>query len=143
MDPSNSNTGYLLGRLMALLEKLQRDGLGDVNATIVDRYFKRAATTPQSVFSHLLKGANSHQKKLKKAKPRAAGFYRREIDALLDKLSPDSGLPMRLSLEDQALFLLGYHHQRHALWTKRDAGIESEADPDGEAEIDLEPAETE
>lgn len=143
MDPCNTNTGYLLGRLMALLEKLQRDALGDVNATIVDRYFKRAATTPQSVFSHLLKGANSHQKKLKQVNARAAGFYRREIDALLDKLSPESGLPMRLSLEDQALFLLGYHHQRHALWTKRDAGIETEADPGDEAEIDLEPAETE
>lgn len=121
MDPTNENAGYLLGRLMALLEKLQSEALGDVNATIVDRYFKRASTTPQNVFNHLLKGANSHLKKLRHANRGRAIFFQKQIDGLLEGLPAVPGLPQRLDLESQGQFLLGYHHQRHWLWMTKEA----------------------
>ena len=142
MDPNNTNTGYLLGRLMALLEKLQTEALGEVNATIVDRYFKRASATPQTVFTHLLKGANSHLKKLRQANRGRAVFFQKQVDNLVDKLPAIPGLPQRLNLEDQGQFLLGYHHQRHWLWMSKETREQWETDQAGEL-ASLETTETE
>lgn len=116
MDANNKHTAYRLGRLLAVLERLQEQALGDVNATVVDRYFKRAASTPKHVFIHLLKLRNSHERKLKRDKFRSYVFYKNRIDELLEPLPPEENFPAALDMESQALFLLGYHHERHWLW---------------------------
>ena len=52
LNEKNTNTAYRLGRLFSLLEKAQKDALGnEINATIRDRYFGAASATPGSVFS--------------------------------------------------------------------------------------------
>jgi CRISPR-associated protein Csd1 len=119
MNPENKNPAYLLGQLLALLERTQHDALGDVNATIVDRYFKRACTTPLYVFRHLLQTNQSHLKKLKRDNTGLFVVRKREIDSLINELG--DAWPRNLNLEEQGLFLLGYHQRRHALWQKRDA----------------------
>jgi CRISPR-associated protein Csd1 len=57
LDPSNQSPGYLLGQLMAVLERAQQLAM-DANATVVDRYFSGASAAPRSAFVRLLK--NSH-----------------------------------------------------------------------------------
>lgn len=117
MNTERKEPAFILGRLLALLERAQTEALGDINTTLVDRYFKRAMTTPSLVFRHLLATNQSHLKKLKRD---STGLYvvrKREIDALMDSL--EDGIPRSLSVEAQGLFLLGYHQQRHALWQKR------------------------
>lgn len=131
MDPQNNEPGYLLGRLMAVLERLQQVALGvDVNATVVDRFFGAASATPQAVFPRLLKNARHHARKATDD-PRAGGagmWLDRQIDDILSRLGvqknrtgvPFTGFPTHLALEQQGLFVLGYHHQRHWLWMKKE-----------------------
>src|SRR5690606_11093694 len=63
MDPHNSNPGYILGCLMAVLERLQQEALGDVNASVIDKYFAGASAAPRVTFDRLVKNARHHAKK--------------------------------------------------------------------------------
>lgn len=130
MDPTNTNPGYLCGRLMAVIERLQQVAVGDVNASVVDRYFGAASATPRAVFVRLLRGAQNHARKAQDD-PKAKGtarWLKRQIDEISDRFDPKhNGFPAFLHLEDQGMFVLGYHQQRHALWQKRDSSDEVEA----------------
>ncbi|MEX2583658.1 MAG: type I-C CRISPR-associated protein Cas8c/Csd1 [Gemmatimonadota bacterium] len=130
MDPSNTQPGYLLGRLIAVLERLQQIALGDVNATVIDRFFGAASASPQSVFPRLLKNARHHARKAQdndRQKGNAI-WLDRQIDEVLAPLGveqhrqglPFTGFPRHLNLEQQGLFVLGYHQQRHWLYMKRE-----------------------
>ncbi len=131
MDPTNTEPGYLLGRLMAVLERLQQLALGtDVNATVVDRFFGAASATPQAVFPRLLKNARHHARKAADDS-RSTGLARwleHEIDEIIAPLGveqhrqglPYTGFPPHLPLDQQGLFVLGYHQQRHWLRMSRD-----------------------
>jgi CRISPR-associated protein Csd1 len=109
LDPSNHQTAYLLGRLFAVLERLQGAALGDVNATIRDRFFASASSTPALVFPRLLKMSIHHASKS------GAGWLEREKAQVIDALAA-APLPSSLNLEDQGLFAVGYYHQRQELW---------------------------
>jgi len=105
--------GYCLGRLFAVLEKLQQDAQKSVNASIRDRYYSSASTTPKAVFGTLLRMSTHHLKKLESPSFRVAAEKRiGEIMALL------TDFPSHLNLEHQSLFALGYYHQKQALFTK-------------------------
>ncbi len=123
MDPENTNPGYLLGRLMALLERLQQLALGDINASVVDRYFSAASATPRLVFTRLLKNARHHAKKaMDEPRSRATAIWlERQLDTISSRFPVSAGgFPAHLSLEEQGLFILGFHQQRHQLFTKAD-----------------------
>jgi CRISPR-associated protein Csd1 len=120
MDPSNSNPGYLLGRLMAIVERMQQAALGgDLNASVVDRYFSGASATPAVVFPRLLKGMRNHARKAKDDEKTAgtAAWLESEADRVAACLQ---GFPAHLNLEQQGLFVLGYHHERHWLWLPKE-----------------------
>ncbi len=130
LDPDNGRPGYLCGRLMAITERLQQAALGDVNASVVDRYFSAASATPQAVFPRLLKNARHHARKAADGDRSGLAFHlEREIDRVVDKLNAKDAFPPFLSLEEQGFFVLGYHHQRHALFQPKtkDAATASEA----------------
>ena len=113
LDPDNNNQGYLLGRLFAVLEKIQIDALGDINAGIRERFYGAASSSPVVVFSRLLNLKNHHLAKLESQAIRVAHEKRlTEIFAGLVEF------PAHLSLEDQARFAIGYYHQRQAFYTK-------------------------
>lgn len=104
---------YLLGRLFALLEKAQEDALPNLNATIRDRYFGAASATPLSVFPVLLRLAPHH---LAKAE------YGRATDRRIEEVMGGiQGFPAHLNLEEQGRFVLGYYHQRQAVYQKKAA----------------------
>lgn len=118
LDPTNQSLGYLLGQLMAVLEHAQQLAT-DANATIVDRYFASASATPRSVFIRLLKNVQHHLRKAEDVpRNRAKAFLlKRLIDSIVDRFHPnDNGFPTWLSLEQQGLFVLGYHQMRRWLW---------------------------
>ena len=106
---------YHLGRLFAALETAQRLALGNVNATIRDRYFGAASATPAGVFPLLLRGAQNHIGKLRKE--RKDGWIEREIGGIVELLPP--ALPRSLKLEAQGRFAIGYYHQRQAQFAGR------------------------
>lgn len=123
MDPSSTNTGYRLGRLFAVLERLQGAAIGNPNATIVDRYFGAASTTPVLVFPRLMSLAQHHASKADNG-----GYFQRLIEEIVEPLEPASAFPSTLDLPTQGMFALGYYHQRAALWRKKDAGTNEKRD---------------
>jgi len=110
LDLSNKAPAYLLGRLFAVLEKVQEDANPGINATIRDRYFSAASATPRAVFPQLLRLAQHHIAKAQ---------YGQVSDRLIESILADlSDFPTHLDLGEQGLFMLGYYHQRQAFYEK-------------------------
>jgi CRISPR-associated protein Csd1 len=122
---------YLCGRLLCVLEAAQRAALGKVNATLVDRFYGTASSAPASVFGTLLKEAQAHLSKLRKNR---SGTYAALTQRLEEIMAPlEGGFPRTLTLKEQALFALGYYHQRAADRAQAKARAElKELDPDSE-----------
>ncbi|NLX57646.1 MAG: type I-C CRISPR-associated protein Cas8c/Csd1 [Phycisphaerae bacterium] len=127
MDPTNRNPGYLLGRLLAVIERMQQEALGDVNATVIDRYFSGASATPAVVFPRLMKNLRHHARKARDSEKsrRTVGWLEGVVD---DVVADMKDFPLALPLDQQGLFILGYHHERHWLWMKKDDREKLEAD---------------
>jgi CRISPR-associated protein Csd1 len=123
LDETNSSVPYLLGRLFAAMEKLQGDALGDVNASLRDRYFGSASATPALVFPRLLRVSAHHASK---AEGDRRGWAERVKAQIVERM-PAEPFPRTLDLEAQGLFAVGYYHQRQAFFTPR------KSDPDEQA----------
>jgi CRISPR-associated protein Csd1 len=112
LDTQETNAGYRLGRLFAVLESIQRTALGPVNASIRDRYYGAASATPGAVFPVLLRTAGHHLANVRKGdKTKLAGWFEREIGEIMDGIG--TSLPRNLAIADQGRFAIGYYHQRY------------------------------
>jgi CRISPR-associated protein Csd1 len=122
LDTNNTTPAYRLGRLFAVLEKIQEESAGgQLNKTIRDRYYGAASSTPASVVPLLLKLKNHHLGKLDDRGQRL--LYRafqdhRPDDYIGAVLQGVDDIPAHLSLPQQGRFALGYYHQRQAFFTK-------------------------
>ncbi len=114
LDESNNNPGYRIGRLFAALEKVQEEAINP-GATIRDRFYGAASSTPVTVFSNLMKLKNHHLAKLEEGRKR---FFERLIGQIMSGISD---FPQHLSLADQGRFAIGYYHQRQAFFTKSES----------------------
>jgi len=111
---------YLLGRLFAVLEKAQQEAIGDVNASIKDRYFTSACASPSTIFPMLLRLSQHHISKAE------YGYATdRRIQNIMNLLDVEKNpIPTRLTLDEQGIFILGYYHQRADFFTKKTNGAE-------------------
>ncbi len=123
LDPQNTHVAYRLGRLFAVLEKIQEEAAGGrkINSTIRDRFYGTASSSPASVFPTLLKLTGHHISKLDERGK--AMLYRAFQDHTPDAyigevLTHIPEMPAHLMLADQGRFGLGYYHQRQAFFTK-------------------------
>ncbi len=138
LDTTRNDPAYLLGRLFAVLEHLQiksheyedKDNKKEqnkqkkktLNSTIRDRYYGSASSTPIAVFPTLLKLSTHHLAKLDN--PGLKNWYESLIQ---ETLKPMQEWPTHLPLAEQAMFALGYYHQRADLYTaKNDKTTEGE-----------------
>ncbi len=112
LDENNANIGYRLGRLFAVLEKIQEEANPGLNATIRDRYYGSASSSPVTVFSTLLKLSKHHLAKLHKGR---AVNIERLIGEIMSEIQD---FPAHLPIADQGRFAIGYYHQRQHLFTK-------------------------
>lgn len=111
-DPSLKGAelhAYHCGRLLAEIEAVQRAALGQVNASVTDRYYGSASSTPASVFPALMRGVRIHLGNLRRRSPGTHAALDNRIADIVAKL-PD--FPRTLTMRSQGLFALGYYHQR-------------------------------
>ena len=113
--------GYLLGRLFAVYEEIQRAALGgNVNATIKDKFYGSASATPRKVFAFLEGGSANHLAKVRKLNAGRAVNLQKLQEEIMDLIEPSkSAYPAFFSAEEQAFFGLGYHHQHSDFFKSR------------------------
>lgn len=114
LDTTNMNTGYRLGRLFATLEKIQSESHPGINATIRDKFYGAASSTPVTVFGNLMRLKNHHLAKMDNV-GRRINFER----LLGEVVSGINDFPPHLKLEDQGRFAIGYYHQMQDFYTRK------------------------
>src|SRR5690606_29596085 len=122
LDPTMTDSkGYLLGRLFAVYEEIQRAALGgNINATIKDKFYGSASATPSKVFGLLESSSANHLAKIRKLSPGRAVNLLKLQDQIMDMMEPSKGpYPTFFSADEQALFGLGYHHQHSDFFKSR------------------------
>lgn len=112
LDTSNTNQGYLCGRLFAVLDKIQDDA--NKQRSIKERYINSASATPAAVFSTILNLSLHHSAKLNEGR---SVYFEKIKQEIVDKISAD-GFPAHLDLQDQGRFFVGYYHQMQWFYTK-------------------------
>ncbi len=131
LEADYPNRGYQLGRLFAVYERIQSDALGPkVNATIKDKFYGSASAQPRKVFALLDKGSANHLSKLGKQAPGRKIQLEKLVGEIMGAMSPSADpYPITLAAEDQALFGLGYYHQRSEFFksTKTETEIQEDA----------------
>jgi CRISPR-associated protein Csd1 len=128
-EPECRETGYLLGRLFAVYEQIQTAALGrNVNATIKDKFYGAASAQPRKVFRMLDAGSANHLSKIGKQKPGLRVNFEKTVGSIMESMSPsDDPFPAALPDKSQALFGLGYYHQRNEFFKKPERSLSEEA----------------
>lgn len=117
LDKNRTDVAYVLGRLFAVLEKIQEESAGGkINASIKDKYFASASTHPSVTFPLIIRLSQNHQKKLKSDKAGRAVFFQKELQDILANVE---NFPSYLNLEDQGMFAIGYYHQYQSFFVKK------------------------
>ena len=125
LDKESTNRAYLLGRMFAVLERIQYQALGDVNAGIADRYYGSASAVPFSVFPRLLVGARHHLSRLRKDKPGMAVNLDKDLGEIIAAL-PEN-YPRHFSIDEQGRFSIGYYQQKQSYFASKESITPTEA----------------
>lgn len=112
LDPKRPEPAYHLGRLLAVLDDVQSSVMR-ANTTLVDRFYGSMSTTPYAVVGRLLHSSQAHLQKLRKENEAAYFSKQRALEDVMGSLRDIPAKP--LSTPEQALFSLGYYHQRAAI----------------------------
>lgn len=109
LNPNQKEPAYHLGRLLAVLDDIQGSVM-KANTTLVDRFYGSMSTTPYAVVGRLIHGSQAHLQKLRKENEPAYRAKQNELESVMSRLADIPARP--LSTAQQALFALGYYHQR-------------------------------
>lgn len=124
LDTGSTDHAYRLGRLFAVLEKIQEEGFYQqtkrkLEHSIRDTYFSAACSTPASVFPRLERLSTHHRRHL----PIGRKIY---FDKLISDIWWELTAPVSvLTIKDQGLFVMGYYHQRKALFQTKQENIQN------------------
>ncbi len=109
LNPDHPNPAYHCGRLLAVLDDIQRKAISP-KATLVDRFYGAASATPASVFGVLMRKTQAHLSKLRKSSPGLHHYFEQRLGEIADRLQE---FPRTLTMQDQGLFALGYYQQKN------------------------------
>lgn len=118
LNEQSTNIPYTLGRLFAYYEKVQKEVNPEINATIVDKYYISAMSTPARTFKLLNGLYQSHLRKLYRLNKDRARWFDMEVGKLKDVF--DETYPIKHTSQEQCSFDLGYYHQKQWFYTKKE-----------------------
>lgn len=110
LDLENRDPAYCLGRLFSVYEQVQREAVGDANATIRDRFFAAAASAPATTFARIQKLSSAHMAKIRRNNHKKFVYYDGIISEIISNFN--TSLPNHFGDIDQSRFYIGYYHQR-------------------------------
>ena len=115
--PNSTDIPYTLGRLFYIYERIQkeanrnRDGsYRNLNATVKDKFFIAASTTPALIFPSLNDLSKSHLRVAYRVSPEEAAKL--ELDLIKLSCVVGNSYPARFSLPERGSFQLGYYFEK-------------------------------
>lgn len=120
LDLHNDDQGYMLGRLMSYIEGMRQTAINNFNISIAEHIFISALASPKSVFPMLMIKMRNYARTARK-RAYTAGKARWIEAKINDMLSRFNEFPEHLALDDQGLFIIGYHHQKNCMWSTKAA----------------------
>ncbi len=119
LDAERESLPYLCGRLLAILEQIQkRASRQRLDTTIADRYYGSASTSPATIFGMLIRlTQTAHLPKIRK-EGKGYGEMKRLLEEVLTRIHSSGGFPTVLKLAEQAEFALGFYQQQVASYRK-------------------------
>lgn len=112
LNENSENKAYNIGRVFAIVEKMQRDAL---NVSTMDRCFPAACTTPANCMPRLMQNIPYYAKKSKYGK-----YFQSKIESIMANMNPEqSPFPKRFNEEETGRFMLGYYQQKVQMYTKK------------------------
>lgn len=116
-NESSTNIPYTLGRLFSIYEQIQEKAYPTINASIKDKYFNSAASTPATIMPILGNLAQKHLRVIRRTSYGSAVYF----ENLLMQFSAIIGdsYPTRLSLPEQGAFQLGYYFENQKRYTPK------------------------
>lgn len=127
LNPDQKEPAYHLGRLLAVLDDIQGSVM-KANTTLVDRFYGSMSTTPYAVVGRLIGGSQAHLQKLRKEKGWLYKIKQEELEDVMGRLKDIPAKP--LTTAQQALFALGYYHQRAHISEGKREGSSAKASRD-------------
>ncbi|NJL51263.1 MAG: hypothetical protein HC930_01830 [Hydrococcus sp. SU_1_0] len=112
LDCTRKNSAYQCGRLLAICEEAQRRASGNINTTVVDRFYGAASTSPAAYLSLLhTRAKTSHLPQIRR---KNRGYV--EIEKLLQEvwvsIAELGDVPTILMPKEQAEFAIGFYCQK-------------------------------
>ncbi len=117
LNIQSTNIGYLLGRMLAIVERAQTASQPGITYTIKDQTYSIISVTPAALFNRVYSLSATYFRKIPSEATKI--YLKKLLSEVADKISID-GVPLHLSLEDQGHFALGYQHQNQLFYTKRE-----------------------
>lgn len=145
LNVAETNPGYLCGRLLAAVEKLQMDSNWDGDSkksslvvTIADRMYRGFEKDTGRLVNECITESRHYFQKLRR-NPNKAGteiYYHRIIDGIVSAFAETGGIPKKLSQEELGFFHIGYAMQRQEFYKSKkltdDNAVEVETVEDAE-----------
>lgn len=119
----NEGAAFLLGCLLALLEKIQQEAIEGINQTLADKYLSSAASTPFLVFDSLLEKSKYHIGKIGGKRGRREDLQ--DLLRVYHQKTP-AGFPQSLNHVERGEFMIGYYIKNAELWQKTTNKTEEE-----------------
>ncbi len=116
LDKEYSNIGYLLGRMLAIVEYAQTLSKRTQTYTIKDQLYTTLSTAPLVFFNRVMSLSVVYFRSVQS--PATRRYLILQFSNVIEKIICD-GIPPRLSTEDQGRFALGYHHQNQELFRRK------------------------
>jgi len=115
LNPDHASPAYHCGRLLCLLDYIQGQAIGNVNAGMVKKFYSVASCQPFAVFGRLIAlTTKAHLPKLDSDdRPGFSQFCERILRQILSKIGDH--FPHILTLAEQGEFALGFYHQKDEL----------------------------
>jgi len=109
-----SSSAFACGRLLRVLESVQKKALGDRNASVVDKFYSSASATPAAVLGSLVAKAQPHLAKMRKDKTSTglAYWFDEQITEITAIIVEAGGYPATSNPVAQGEFALGFYYQR-------------------------------
>ncbi len=124
LNTEYTNTGYLLGRMLAIVERAQIASHPGLSYTIKDQTYATMSVNPAALFNRVISLSTNYFRRIPR---QGTQIYLKTLFAeVADKISVE-GVPVRLSLEDQGRFALGYQHQNQSFYTKKETEDERDS----------------